>query len=98
MPLVKLTEVCQSNTLTTNSEDFTLREVFVNPEHVVMIREEARLQRLNEQGLLAEGLSPDLQFTKLTINRGHTGTEIVVVGSPSRVEQNLNTTKHLIRG
>ena len=97
MALVKLTEVCQNNALTTKS-DYTLREVFVNPEHVVMIREEERIQRLNEQGLLTEGLSPDLQFTKLTINRGHTGTEIVVVGSPSRVEQNLNTTKHLIRG
>ena len=95
--LVKLTEVHRNNVLTAQSE-YTLREVFVNPEHVVMIRAEARMQQLNEQGLIAEGLSPEIQFTKLTINRGHTGTEIVVVGSPSIVERDLNKKKQLIRG
>jgi len=97
MGLVKLTEVCHNNALTTNS-DYTLREVFVNPEHVVMIREEARMRQLHEQGLLPAGLKSEHQFTKLTINRGHTGTEIVVVGSPTVVESSLNTTKQLLRG
>ena len=97
MGLVKLTEVCQNNALTTNG-DYTLREVFVNPEHVIMIREESRMQKLNEQGLLPDGLKSEHQFTKLTINRGHTGTEIVVVGSPTSIESSLNTTKHLLRG
>ncbi len=54
MGLVKLTEVCHNSTLTTK-QDYTLREVFVNPEHVVMIREEARMRSLNEQGALVEG-------------------------------------------
>ena len=97
MGLVKLTEVCQNSALTTQ-QDYTLREVFVNPEHVVMIREESRMQRLNEQGLLPDGLKTEHKFTKLTINRGHTGTEIVVVGSPTVVESSLNTTKQLLRG
>jgi len=97
MGLVKLTEVCQNGALTTR-QDYTLREVFINPEHVIMIREEARMQQLNEQGLLPEGLSNNHQFTKLTINRGHTGTEIIVVGSPSVVESSLNTNKELLRG
>ncbi len=95
--LVKLTEVCQNKALTTKS-DYTLREVFVNPEHVVMIREEARMQSLNEQGLLPEGLKSEHQFTKLTINRGHTGTEIIVVGSPTMVENSLNIKQQLLRG
>ena len=95
--LVKLTEICQNNTLTSN-RDFTLREVFVNPEHVVMIREESRMQKLNEQGALPSGLKTTHQFTKLTINRGHTGTEIVVVGAPDIVERSLNTNKQLLRG
>ena len=95
--LVKLTEVCHNKALTTKS-DYTLREVFVNPEHVVMIREEARMQSLNEQGLLPEGLKSEHQFTKLTINRGHTGTEIIVVGSPTMVESSLNLKQQLLRG
>tara|TARA_R110000787_G_scaffold91537_7_gene192882 strand:- start:1440 stop:1733 length:294 start_codon:yes stop_codon:yes gene_type:complete len=97
MGLVKLTEVCQNGALTTQ-QDYSLREVFVNPEHVIMIREEARMRQLNEQGMLPAGLANEHSFTKLTINRGHTGTEIVVVGSPDIVEQSLNQTKQLLRG
>ena len=97
MPLVKLTEVCHNATLTTQQE-YSLREVFVNPEHVVMIREESRMKQLNEQGKLAKELDNAHRFTKLTINRGHTGTEIVVVGAPHVIEGTLNQTKTLIRG
>ena len=97
MPLVRLTEVCHNASLTTK-QNYTLQEVFVNPEHVVMIREEARMQQLNEQGVLPEKLSESHRFTKLTINRGHTGTEIVVVGAPNIIEKSLNDTKKLIKG
>jgi len=96
--LVRLTEVCRNNVLTTKRNDYTLREVFVNPEHVVMIREEAKLQELNESTPLTEGLKAEHRFTKLTINRGHTGTEIIVVGAPDIVERHLNTNKQLLRG
>jgi hypothetical protein len=97
MPLVKLTEVCHNGTLTTQ-QTYTLREVFVNPEHVVMIREEARMRQLNEQGRLPEELNSEHRFTKLTINRGHTGTEIVVVGAPAVVEDSLTKKAKLLRG
>jgi hypothetical protein len=86
--LVKLTEVCHNTTLTTQ-QNYTLREVFVNPEHVVMIREEKHMKHLNEQGRLADGLKAEHRFSKLTINRGQTGTEIVVVGAPDIIEGNL---------
>ncbi len=98
MPLVRLTEVCSQGSYT-NSQQYTLREVYVNPEHVVMIREEARMQQLNEDGALPKELRADHRFTKLTINRGHTGTEIIVVGAPSIVEDSLTkNSKKLIKG
>ena len=96
--LVRLTEICQNNMLTSKKDNYTLREVFVNPEHVVMIREEARMRDLNEQGCLPENLDTNHRFTKLTINRGHTGTEIVVVGVPDAIERSLNENKKLLRG
>ena len=92
--LVRLTEICQNNMLTSKKQAYTLREIFINPEHVVMIREEARMQQLKEQGALPEDLSDGHRFTKLTINRGHTGTEIVVVGAPSHIETKLNKAPH----
>lgn len=96
--LVKLTEICETNTVTT-TRDYSMREVFINPEHVVMIREEPRMRQLNEQGLLPDGLRAEHRFTKLTINRGHTGTEIVVVGAPDVVENSLTKNdKKLLRG
>lgn len=96
--LIKLTEVCSNNTLTTQCK-YTLKEVFVNPEHVVMIREDCRIQQLNEQGDLLPDLNESHGFSKLTINRGHTGTEIVVVGSPEIIETKLNKKgEQLLRG
>jgi len=97
MGLVRLTEVCHNATLTTKQE-YTLKEVYVNPEHVIMIREEQRIQKLNEQGRLNENLDPSHRFTKLTINRGHTGTDIIVVGAPQAIEKTLNENKKLLKG
>ena len=96
--LIKFTEVATNGTYST-SQEYILREVFVNPEHVVMIREEKRMKQLNEAGELTSGLDPQHSFSKLTINKGHTGTEIVAIGSPTTVETTLNkTTKELLRG
>jgi hypothetical protein len=95
--LVKLTEVCDNGAVT-NNKMYSLREVFINPEHVVMIREEKRLQELNERGKVAAGLNETHQFSKLTINRGQAGTEIIVVGAPEIVEGALKNNKQLLRG
>jgi hypothetical protein len=96
--LIKLTEICSAGAFTTNQK-FTLREILVNPEHVVMIREEQSMQKLNETGGISPGLDNNHRFSKLTINRGQTGTEIIVVGAPEIIEKQLSSsTKQLLRG
>jgi hypothetical protein len=95
--LIKLTEVCNNGAITMR-QTYTLREVFVNPEHVVMVREESRMKQLNEQGLLPAELNENHRFSKLIINRGHTGSEIVVVGAPDIIETTLNKTKQILKG
>jgi hypothetical protein len=90
--LIKLTEIYNNGALTMR-QTYTLREVFVNPEHVVMVREESRMTQLNEQGLLPSELDKNHRFSKLIINRGHTGSEIVVVGAPEIIETTLNKNK-----
>jgi len=96
--LVKLTEVC-NHTAITSQQTFTLREVFINPDQVIMIREDFRLKELNENCLLKEGLSSGHRFSKLTINRGQSGTEVTVVGAPCVIEEALkNINKQLLRG
>ena len=96
--LIKLTEVCPNGAVTTQDQ-YTLREVLINPEHVIMIREESLIRNLHEQGLLHSGLDPNHRFSKLTINRGHNGTDIVVVGAPELVEEQLKTAeRQLLKG
>ncbi len=64
-----------------------------------MIREEKRIKELNERGVLTEGLDINHRFSKITINRGQTGTEIIVVGAPDVVEIKLqNNSKQVLRG
>tara|TARA_R100001509_G_scaffold152768_1_gene113252 strand:- start:311 stop:604 length:294 start_codon:yes stop_codon:yes gene_type:complete len=96
--LVRFTEIFANGAVTTPNT-YTLREVFVNPEHVVMIREEYRLRELNERGVINEHLNDNHRFSKLTINRGQSGTDIVVVGAPDLIENQLKrSTKQLLRG
>jgi len=95
--LVKLTEVVNNGAVTTGVK-YTLREVMINPEHVIMIREDHRMSVLNEQGAIADGLSDEHTFSKLTINRRHSGSDIIVIGSPAIVEKQLNKTPTLLRG
>ena len=97
MGLVKLTEVCGTGAVTTNAK-YALREVFVNPEQVVMVREEHRLRQLNEEGLIDKGLDTNHRFSKITIDKGNTGTEIVVIGAPEIIEKTLHTNKQILRG
>ena len=95
--LVKLTEVCGTGAVTTGRR-YSLREVFVNPEHVVMVREEHQMKNLNEQGMLTEGLDKQHRFSKITIDKGTTGTEIVVIGDPNTVETVLNQRNYVLKG
>ena len=98
--LVKLTEVCNNGAVTTNKSTHC-EKIFVNPEHVVMIREEKRMKELNEAGKVADGLDVNHKFSKILQSiAGRSGTEIIVVGSPEIIEKTLKekATTMLLRG
>ena len=94
--LVKLTEVCGTGAVTSGHK-YSLREVFVNPEHVVMVREH-QIRSLNGQGCYTEGLDKKHRFSKLTIDKGTTGTDIVVLGDPTTIETTLNKRSYVLKG
>jgi hypothetical protein len=95
--LIKLTEVCRSGTSSIETE-YSLREVYVNPEHVVVIREDLRLRSLNESGLINEGLSNHHQFSKIVIDNGRSGSEITVVGGPQSIQEKIRARAGLLKG
>ena len=56
------------------------------------------MKNLNEQGMLTEGLDKQHRFSKVTIDKGTTGTEIVVIGDPIAVETALNQNSYILKG
>ena len=101
--LVTLVEVVQnrsnySGTSVANTT-YSLREVSVNPHHVICLREESTMMHRLNEGPLPDGLDNRQRFTKLTLDRGHTGLDLVVVGDPSQVKEKLQiSTRELLRG
>jgi len=83
--MIKLVEVHET------SSGHTLREVYVNPKHVVSLREDIRVRKKLQEGHMPEDLAGEHSFTRMTLDKGFSGLEIVVVGSPSIIESKLKT-------
>jgi hypothetical protein len=98
MSIVRLVEVSKSSNVI-NGAGYALREIFVNPEHVVCLREDYHTLQLLQEGKLPDDLDVRQKFTRVQMNRGSTGLDVIVVGCPSSVEEKLNSSKKiLLRG
>jgi hypothetical protein len=103
--IVRLTEVVTTHELarkginTDSKREFTLREVYVNPDQVVCLREDERMARLLLEGTLPAGLDSRQGFTRIHMNRGNTGLDIVVVGHPDNIEEKIfSSERQLLKG
>ena len=95
--IIKLIEVFESTGRSRDAKtSYCLREVYVNPDHVVCLREDLSMRRKLEADLLPEDMNPNQQFTKVSLNRGHSGIDLVVVGPPDSIENKLKS--KLLRG
>tara|TARA_Y100001937_G_scaffold39930_1_gene56667 strand:+ start:507 stop:779 length:273 start_codon:yes stop_codon:yes gene_type:complete len=81
-----------------NTRNYELREVFVNPRHVVMLREDYATRSAINEGKVIEGMDPRQQYTRVTVHNGTTGSQFIVVGSPSVVETKLKSGRQLLNG
>jgi hypothetical protein len=97
--LIKFIEIVENSTKTQLSSSvdktgrFTLKEVSINPKYVVCVREEERMAQMLEEGYLPQGLDQRQRFTRVFLDRGHTGIDVVVVGDPETVEADLKRAK-----
>tara|TARA_B100000287_G_scaffold227782_1_gene214811 strand:- start:3068 stop:3385 length:318 start_codon:yes stop_codon:yes gene_type:complete len=95
--LVEVVEVrnaySQTTAEATRGATYSLREVTVNPNHVVCLREDGKMvQRLNE-GRLPDNLDSRQRFTKVYLDRGQTGIDLTVVGSLQQTQERLGIDK-----
>ena len=94
--LVKLTQVIEN----LSTSEFTLRTIFVNPEHIITVTEDDRINSLNSKKPLLEGLNSEHQFSRVSIQSGGTQSKLItVIGSPETVLRALNkSSRQLIKG
>ena len=89
--MVRLVEVFRSSIHGT----YTLREVFVNPDQVTMLRENNFMKNLLSEGKLPSEIDGRMEFTSIHLN---TGVNLNIIGSPSVVESKLRNNRQLLRG
>ena len=89
--MVKLVEVVK------DIGSVRLRDVFVNPKHVVFLREDNLTKKFIHESGNGSDLEPSQIFTKVFIQNGSGGTEFVVLGEPTLVESKLKG-KSLLNG
>jgi len=87
--IVKLVEVYEIKNHNARSS-YDLREVFINPEQITCLREDSLANTKLEAGLLPENLDRRQKFTRIHLNRGMSGIDVTVVGSPSSIKEKLN--------
>jgi len=99
--MIKLTEIRAARRYTgTAAESYELHEVFINPQHVVAIREDHLAKKHLTEGRMPAGLDDRQSFTKIHLSRGQNGIDITVVGTPTVIEDKINVhgSKQLLRG
>tara|TARA_B100000424_G_C22930388_1_gene494947 strand:- start:1654 stop:1968 length:315 start_codon:yes stop_codon:yes gene_type:complete len=97
--LVTLVEVVQlkSNYSQTaenkTGPSYSLREVTVNPSHVVCLREDSTMSQRLAEGRLPKDMDDRQRFTKVYLDRGQSGLDLTVVGSLTQIKESLGINK-----
>ena len=72
---------------------YSLREVTINPAHVVCLREDTSMVQRLAEGRLPSDLDSRQKFTKVYLDRGQSGIDLTVVGSLVQTKENLGIDK-----
>lgn len=72
---------------------FSIREIAINTDFVVCMKEDTTLDFFLKKNLLPEGLNGDEKFTNVSIMRGQMGLDVTVVGSLETILKIVNNNK-----
>ena len=94
MSLIKMVEIYEDTSHGLESRDsHALREVVINSDYVMAVRNNPRLTKKLHDDMLPEGLDTRQEFTKITLNGGQSTFTINVVGDIDTVTQVLISKK-----
>ena len=86
--MIKLIEVYREKKLGA-SNIFTVREVYINPAHVVCMYDDPSMMRNLREGYLPDSLDQRQAFTRLHLNQGQSVTQMTVIGNVSTTSEKL---------
>jgi len=75
-----------------------IREVLINPKHIVAMREDSVARTALYENRMPEGLSQNVSFTRIYLNSGQSSLEVVVAESPAMLEAKISNAKRLLKG
>ena len=101
--MIQLIEIVENLVPSKGGDRFFLREVYISPEHIIMVRQDTAVQTfLTESKDTLPDLSRNVGFCKVSINKGTTGQEIIVVGTVNSIYEKIEAFKYknkqLLRG
>jgi len=86
--MIKLVEVYREKELGA-SNIFNVREVYINPTHVVCMYDDPSMVRNLNEGYLPNDMDKRQPFTRLRLNQGQSLYQITVVGSMGIISEKL---------
>ena len=97
MSNVKLTEIYSIGN--GSEKTFSVRQIYINSDHVVCMREDQVLKDILSEGRLIDGLDTRQNFTRITVNNNSMQQDILVIGAIDEIYNKFHTeTKNLLRG
>ena len=95
--VVRFEEVYRNNVTGRDPRDrmkYHTREIVVNPEHIICIRPNVDMNSRLSEGLVSE-VSPGTSFCTISLNRGQSGTDIIVIGTLDELNKKIKERKVL---
>ena len=89
--MIKLVQVIRAN----QKGEYYLREVNVNPNHVVSINPSDEFIVLLHQDKLPKGLDNNHEFVEINFSNGKT---IIAVGTPQLISERISDARKLLLG
>ena len=74
-----------------NGRDYTLKQIFVNPKHVVYLQEDEAFKRKLKEGIISLDLHQSTGFSKLRIEANGIHEELTVIGDPSLIIKKIDS-------
>ena len=86
--MIRLVEVYREKDFGINN-GYRVRQVYINPVHVVCMYEDPSMLRNLREGFLPEDLDERQTFTRLHLNQGQSVRQMTVVGSVGITSEKL---------